>query len=111
MAHRSICSISTCKRSIARTGKIAGVYETGGRIFASPIIEAESLWISSNDGRLHEVDRETGKLKSFFQTTERIVNSIASQNDVLYVPTVANEIYCIKRKSKDGKKSEPEPLA
>lgn len=82
-----------------RTGKDVWTFETGGRIFASPIIADESLWIGSNDGRLYELDPASGKLRGFFQTTERIVNAIAydEKHERFFVPTVANELYCIKR--------------
>jgi outer membrane protein assembly factor BamB len=74
-------------------------FTTGGRIFASPIIVGGSLWCGSNDGKLYELDPKNGALKSFFQTSERVVNKIAydEKNETLFVPTVANELYCLKR--------------
>ncbi len=74
--------------------------QTRGRIFASPVIADGSIWIGSNDGRLYELDPGTGWIRSFFQATERIVNAIAynEKSRLLYVPTCANEIYCIARK-------------
>lgn len=76
-------------------------FQTDGRVFASPVIAEHSLWIGSNDGRLYELDIETGALRSFFQATERIVNAIAysEKTKLLFVPTVANELYCLKRKT------------
>lgn len=75
------------------------IYETRGRIFASPVLADGSLWIGSNDGKLYELDFETGTLKHFFQATERIVNAIARNENFLFVPTVANEVYCLARKN------------
>lgn len=82
------------------TGLAKWTYITDGRIFASPIIAEGMLWIGSNDGRLYELEPKTGNLKSFFQASERIVNAIAynPHTKLFFVPTVANEIYCIKRK-------------
>lgn len=82
------------------TGLAKWTYVTNGRIFASPVIAEGMLWIGSNDGRLYELEPKTGNLKSFFQASERIVNAIAynPQSKLFFVPTVANEIYCIKRK-------------
>ena len=83
------------------TGRDRWLYETGGRIFSSPAHFEASLWVGSNDGRLHELDPETGKLRSFFQATERIVNAPAynPRTRRFFVPTFANEIYCLERKN------------
>lgn len=74
------------------------VFETAGRVFASPIVEGESVFIGSNDGRLYELEARTGKVLSVVQFSERIVNriQIASRSNgkrVLYVPTHAGELY------------------
>lgn len=83
----------------AATGANIWEYATSGRIFASPTITGSSIWIGSNDCRLYELDARSGRMRSFFQATERIVNAVAIQNDSIFVPTVANELYCIKKKS------------
>jgi outer membrane protein assembly factor BamB len=77
----------------------AGEFGTGGRIFATPIIAEGSLWIGSNDGRLYELDPQSGRLVSFFQVTERIVNRIVYNEKTkrFFVPTSKNEMYCIER--------------
>ncbi len=74
-------------------------FETGGRIFASPIVLNGHVWIGSNDGKLYEINAASGKLKSFFQATERIVNRIAhnEKTGVYFVPTQANEMYCLRK--------------
>ena len=75
-------------------------FQTDGRVFASPVIAEHALWVGSNDGRLYELDAETGALRSFFQATERIVNAIAynEKTKLFFVPTVANELYCLRKK-------------
>ena len=82
------------------TGLSKWHFETRGRIFSTPVLADGSLWIGSNDACLYEIDPENGMLRSFFQTTERIVNAIAFNEKTgrLFVPTIANEIYCIERK-------------
>jgi outer membrane protein assembly factor BamB len=81
-------------------GKDLWSFETGGRIFSSPLLVEGSLWIGSNDGKMYELDPDTGTLRTYFQATERIVNKIAYNKNTkrFFVPTVANEIYCLKRK-------------
>lgn len=75
-------------------------FATQGRIFASPLIIEGSLWCGSNDGKLYELDPETGTLRSSFQFSERIVGSIVYDQKTrrFFVPTQANELYCLKRK-------------
>jgi len=77
------------------------VFETSSRIFSSPVFLENSVWIGSNDGRLYELDAKRGTLRDFFQATERIVNKIAysPRTRRFFVPTCANELYCIKRKA------------
>ncbi len=82
------------------TGREKAEFATGGRIFASPILADKSLWIGSNDGKLYELDPATLQLRGDFQASERIINAIAHNPSTkrFFVPTVANELYCLKRK-------------
>ena len=84
------------------TGTIAWEFATSGRIFASPEMIGDSIYIGSNDGRLYELDASTGKNIAFFQATERITNKIThnEQTGKIFLPTFANEIYCLKKISK-----------
>ena len=82
------------------TGTIAWKFPTNGRIFASPEIIGDKIYIGSNDGRLYELDAVTGKNTATFQATERITNKIAYNPDTnkIFLPTFANEIYCLAKK-------------
>jgi eukaryotic-like serine/threonine-protein kinase len=79
--------------------KLQWKFETNGRIFASPTIINDLLYIGSNDGRLYELDPHTGKNTSFLQLTERITNQVVynQSTDRYFILTYANEIYCIER--------------
>ena len=74
-------------------------YVAGGRIFASPVVIEASIYVGANDGCLHEIDPKTGEGHPVFQTAERIVNRIAynTKTERLFVPTIANELYCMRR--------------
>lgn len=76
-------------------------FATLGRIFSSPVLYDGSVWIGSNDGRLYEIDPENGKVRGYFQTTERVTNAIAFNETTgrIFIPTSANEIYCVERKN------------
>jgi orotate phosphoribosyltransferase len=102
LMHENTIYVSTLdKRVIAldsASWNVRWSFETNGRIFASPAIFESSLWIGANDGKLYELDPQNGKLKSYFQFSERIVNKITYRDGKFFVPTVANEVYCLKRK-------------
>jgi outer membrane protein assembly factor BamB/orotate phosphoribosyltransferase len=84
----------------ADTGEGKWVFTAGGRVMASPEIIENRLYIGCNDGRLYELDLETGGNTAFYQTTERITNKIAynKQTKRFFLPTYANELYCLIRK-------------
>lgn len=83
------------------SGKIIWKFSTNGRIFATPEIIEDKIYIGSNDGRLYELDHRTGKNTAIFQVTERITNKIAYNKETgrIYLPTFANEVYCLIRSS------------
>jgi outer membrane protein assembly factor BamB len=86
------------------TAQIAWQFQTQSRVFATPVIIDGSLYCGSNDGRLYEIDPLTGKELSFFQVTERIVNKVAysERTKMFFLPTYANELYCLKKKSEQN---------
>lgn len=82
------------------TFKLLWQFTTNGRVFASPVIIENKLYIGSNDARLYELDPLIGEKTGVFQSVERIVNKIAynPKTKRFFVPTFANEIYCLERK-------------
>ena len=81
-------------------GAILWTFTTSSRVFAGPLMAEGRLYIGSNDGRLYELDPATGKETGFFQATERIVNRAVYNPSTkhFFVPTYANELYCLERK-------------
>ncbi len=81
------------------SGAVAWTFTTSSRVFSTPKLAAGRLYAGGNDGRLYELDPATGKETAFFQATERIVNGVAynSSTKRLFVPTYANELYCMTR--------------
>lgn len=81
--------------------KIKWSKTTLGRVFSSPLVFQNHVYIGSNDGRLYKIEIETGDDQGYIQLSERIVNKIcleqiSKSENILYIPTVANELYCIK---------------
>ena len=83
-----------------KTGELNWRFSANGRFMASPIIIEDKIYIGASDGKLYEIDIQTGKMTNFFQTVERIVNKIAYHPSTkrFFVPTFANEIYCLEKK-------------
>jgi outer membrane protein assembly factor BamB len=73
------------------------------RIFSSPTIIDGRLYVGTNAGRLHELDRETGKSLGYFQALERVTNTVVKneKTDCYFLPTYANEIICLERTEKE----------
>lgn len=71
----------------------------GSRIFSSPVIINGKMYVGTNAGRLHEMIPESGELLGYFQTIERITNSVVynAKTDTYFLPTFANELICLKR--------------
>lgn len=74
-------------------------FNAGARIFATPVVIDDRIYIGSNSGKMVELDPATGREQSFLQLTERITNKIAydAPTKRFFVPTQANELYCIER--------------
>jgi len=73
------------------------VFETNvdnTRIFASPMIINDRLFIGTNGGKLHELDPKTGERRSVFYVSERITNypTYNQATNTYFLPTYANEI-------------------
>ncbi len=78
--------------------QIRWTHNTWGRIFASPLIYEKSVYIGSNDGKLYEINIQTGSIISTIQFSERIINRIQIEKNpngekILYIPTQACELY------------------
>ena len=76
-------------------------WHAGARIFSSPTIIGERLYVGANTGRFTELEPETGKELSSFLVTERITNKVAynPRTEYFFLPTFANELYCLKKNS------------
>lgn len=84
-------------------------FVTAARIFSSPLWAEGRLYIGTNEGRFYEIDPGTGKAIGFFLATERITtkSTYNPKTKRFFVPTFANELYCLRRsperpRDKDG---------
>ncbi len=109
-AYVYVASLDKCIYALdAMTGIEKSRFETHGRIFATPTYADGAIWVGSNDGRLYELAPETLSLRGSHQFSERIVNAVAYSEyaRTFFVPTVANEIYCLRRKATGPREAGP----
>lgn len=83
------------------SGAIVWKFYARARIFSSPIIVDGKIYFGSNDSCFYEIDTVTGKETAFFQATERITTAVtySQKTKRFFVPTFANEIYCLTKKT------------
>jgi outer membrane protein assembly factor BamB len=72
----------------------------GSRLFGSPTVINNRLYVGTNAGKLHELDPLTGETLGHYHTLERITNSVHynQETNTYFLPTYANEIIALKRK-------------
>ena len=71
----------------------------GGRIFSTPVLKEDFIYGGCNDGKIYKIDKNTGEKCGYIQFTERVLNNIifdAKNERRVFVPTQANEIYCLE---------------
>jgi len=71
------------------------------RIFSTPTVINNRLYVGTNAARLHELDPDTGNQLGYFQAVERITNTVIynPKSELYYLPTFANEIIALRRNS------------
>lgn len=81
-----------------RTGEKKWSYQTAGRIFASPVNVAGSIFVGSNDGRLYEFSETDGQVLSQTQFTERITNPVVYDHEFhqLFITTQTNQLFVLE---------------
>jgi len=56
-----------------KTGTLLWCTETQGRIFASPVVHNDCVYIGSNDGGLYQIDEKSGVVIHKYQFSDRVV--------------------------------------
>ena len=75
-------------------------FDTNGRIFSSPRLVGNAIYVGTNTGKLHRLELADGTETHQYRLTERITNPIFSDSNALFIPTQANEIYRFERPDK-----------
>lgn len=77
----------------------AWTFKTGGRIFSSPVICGNRLFIGSEDGHLYALDARNGGLLWKFRTGGRIGSTAAAYENKVAFMSFDGYVYCLDQKS------------
>jgi len=72
-----------------------GKYETGDKVYSSPAVANNIIYVGSKDGHLYALDAGTGEVKWDYETRERIISSPAVANEIVYVGSDDHYIYAL----------------
>lgn len=78
----------------ALDGKILERHRMSGRIFSNPIAYRNSVIFGTSSGQIVSVNTSDYQKHVLAQVPDSISNKILVNGDMIYVPTVMNEIYC-----------------
>src|SRR5262245_42007474 len=70
-------------------------FQTGGRVYASPAVAGDAVFVGSTDGSVYSLDRETGTLKWKLATKARVVSSPAVQDGTVYFESYDSHLYAV----------------
>lgn len=74
-------------------------YRTGGAIWGSPLLDRGTLYVGSDDHRLHAVDLATHRARWTFATRGAVRARPAITGDTVYVPSDDGYLYAVDRRS------------
>jgi outer membrane protein assembly factor BamB len=86
-------------RGIENLTGTAWVFKTKGRIFSSPVICDQRLFIGSDDGYLYALDVHNGKLLWKFRTGGRVSSTPAAYAQKVAFISFDGYVYCLNQKT------------
>jgi outer membrane protein assembly factor BamB len=75
------------------------IFKTSGRVFSSPVICRNKVFIGSDDSSIYVLDAKGGNLLWKFKTGGRISSSAAIYNGKVYVVSFEGYMYCLDEDS------------
>ena len=74
-------------------------YDTGGRVFSSPVISKNQVFIGSDDSTFYVLNTGDGKLSWKFKTGGRISSTAAVYDNKVFVVSFDGFLYCLDKVS------------
>jgi outer membrane protein assembly factor BamB len=79
----------------AETGSLQWTFETGHRVWATPLIVSDTVYVGSMDRRLYALDLGSGEARWQFQTKGAFAGRPALRNGTLYIGAFDDTFYAI----------------
>lgn len=74
-------------------------YKTNGRVFSSPVICENRVFIGSDDSCVYSLNAKDGSLDWKFKTTGRVSSSVAISDDKVFFESFDGSLYCLDQDS------------
>ncbi|WP_276498945.1 PQQ-binding-like beta-propeller repeat protein [Pontibacter litorisediminis] len=74
-------------------------FKTKGRIYSSPLVDEDLLYVGSGDHSLYALDKSSGKQRWAFKTGGAVHSSPAVQGSLVYVGSADGHLYAINKKN------------
>lgn len=81
--------------AVADAGRKLWAYQTGGRVYSSPLPNGDDVYFGSDDGKLYKVDVDSGTLVWEFTTGDKIRSSPALADGRVYFASFDGSLYAI----------------
>lgn len=78
------------------TKEMVWSYETTGRMYSSPVLYGDHLYVGDNNGIMHVLQQGSGVKIAEFVVSERIVNPILITRGNIIISTFGDEIYALE---------------
>ena len=71
-------------------------FKTQGKIFSTPIVHQQTVYIGSEDGNLYALNESTGKLRWKFKTNGKVNSGVGVADGVAYVQSTDGYCYAVQ---------------
>lgn len=80
-------------------GDVSWTLKTGGKIFSSPVVFRNVLYVGSEDGHVYAVESSSGKELWKFKTAGTVHSTPSITNDFVFFGSFDGKYYCLDRKT------------
>jgi len=74
-------------------------FNTGGRVYSSPVIEGDSVYFGSGDSNFYAVNKDTGKQEWQFETGAAVHSTAAIHGKLVYFASADGNLYALDKNS------------
>ena len=74
-------------------------FETGGRVYSSPLIDGEMVYFGSGDHHFYALNKKSGKQEWMFETGGAVHSSPAVRGNTLYFGSSDGNLYAVDKQS------------